>query len=124
MRRTYVLGVPGLVAGWSLGQKDDVGQEDAEQQHRAHYPPCHLPVETRPPPSHPLNVITEPAEDTGNTLAQVPLCGPIGQSHPLKPRAMGTPSPPWILRYQGRAFPRIQVAVGTAASPIPFPKLP
>lgn len=30
MGRTYILWVPGFVAGWSLGQKDDVGQEDAE----------------------------------------------------------------------------------------------
>lgn len=64
--RTYILGIPGLVAGWCLSQKDNVGQEDAEQQHRAHHPPRHLPVETGPPSSHPLNVITEPAEDTSS----------------------------------------------------------
>lgn len=64
--RTYILGVPGLVAGRCLDQKDNVGQEDAEEQHRAHHLPCHLPVEAGPPPNHPLNVITEPAEDNGS----------------------------------------------------------
>lgn len=93
MRRTYVLGVPGFVAGRSLGQKDDVGQEDAEQQQRAHHPPRHLPVEPGPPPSHPLNVITEPAEDMGN-ISSGSLVWVSWTAHPLKPRAVGTRANP------------------------------
>lgn len=122
MRRTYILGVPGFVAGRSLGQKDDVGQEDAEQQQRAHHPPRHLPVEPGPPPSHPLNVITEPAEDMGN-ISSGSLVWPL-DSPSFKAKSRGHSSQPWILRYQGRAFPRIQTAVDTATPPIPFPTLP
>jgi hypothetical protein len=61
IQRTYILGIPGLVAGRPLGQEDDVGQEDAEEQQGTHYPPCQPPVEVGPSPCHPLNVVTEPA---------------------------------------------------------------
>jgi hypothetical protein len=94
VRRTYILGVPGLVTGRCLDQKDNVGQEDSKQQHRAHNPPCHLPVEAGPPPSHPFNVITEPAEDTGLRLP----CMASLNSPSLKMKNSGHPDPTLDLR--------------------------
>lgn len=127
-QRTYVLGVPGLVAWRRAGQEGNIGHEDGQQQQGAHDLPGRPPVEARPPPGHPGYVITEPATGTPSSGRQPPSCrqavahGTVPASTltsvPVFPSGPWTRRPPRVL-VRTRPAPRSMVGKARGGGPSP-----